>query len=340
MATHPTNKDPIAKIVLVAGLLMLLVTVFVLLSSLFSTIDKNSLKGEVDTDTLVANNAAMIESTIKPIGEVTTSDGSGAVAAGPARSGEEVYSAVCQACHGTGAAGAPKIDDNAAWKPRVAKGFDALMTTAINGKGAMPARGGQNVPDAELKAAIAFMTTKAGFSLDIPSDKQPEADTADKPKAEKETTEASDTASQVKTEATTPEAEVSDTADEAASSPTATTETTTSEEKSVAEQTDTVTTGAAPVEKEETAKQSSTSGKEIYQSTCFACHGLGVAGAPKIGDHAAWEKRVPKGKEVLYTSAIKGIQGETGVMPPKGGNFSLTDEEVKAAVDYMVSEVK
>jgi cytochrome c5 len=105
------------------------------------------------------------------------------------------------------------------------------------------------------------------------------------------------------------------------------------------------TESAAPIKEAAPAlaaveQESSISGEEIYKATCFACHGMGVAGAPKIGDKAAWEARIAKGNEVLHTSAIKGIQSTTGVMPPKGGNFSLSDDEVKAAVDYMVSEVK
>ncbi|MEE9350709.1 MAG: c-type cytochrome, partial [Thiotrichaceae bacterium] len=345
MATHPSNKDPIAKIALVVSLLLILATVFVLVSSLFNTIARNSTKGEIDTDTLVANNAMLIESNIKPIGEVTTSDGSGVVAAGPARSGEEVYTAVCQACHSTGAAGAPKIDDKAAWEPRVANGFDALMKTAIDGKGAMPARGGQNVSDAELKASIAYMTTKAGFNMDIPKDAPAAAPEAAKPtKAEEPKTEETkaDTEKKTKKDAkpeveaktetvtppATPDAPVTPVTPATSDTP-ETPATPVAESKAPVKE----VTPATPVV---AAKESSVSGEEIYKSTCFACHGMGVAGAPKVGDKPAWEARLAKGNDVLYTSAIKGIQGTTGVMPPKGGNFSLSDDATKAAVDYMV----
>lgn len=76
-------------------------------------------------------------------------------------------------------------------------------------------------------------------------------------------------------------------------------------------------------------------GEKIYSANCVACHATGVAGAPKIGDKTAWEPHLAKGIETLYTNSIKGINA----MPPKGGNLSLTDEETKAAVDYMVSTV-
>jgi cytochrome c5 len=77
-------------------------------------------------------------------------------------------------------------------------------------------------------------------------------------------------------------------------------------------------------------------GKKIYDSGCIACHGAGVAGAPKFGDKPAWAPRIATGMEALYTASIKG----KGVMPPKGGNPSLSDADVKAAVDFMVAAAK
>jgi cytochrome c5 len=78
------------------------------------------------------------------------------------------------------------------------------------------------------------------------------------------------------------------------------------------------------------------SGKATYDSVCGVCHAAGVAGAPKFGDKAAWAPRVKGGKDALYASATKG----KGAMPPKGGNPSLTDADMKAAVDYMVGAAK
>ena len=76
-------------------------------------------------------------------------------------------------------------------------------------------------------------------------------------------------------------------------------------------------------------------GETIYTATCQACHGAGVLGAPKIGDKALWEPRIAKGMDVLYASSINGIK----MMPARGGNAALKDDEMKAAVDYMVSKV-
>ncbi len=73
-----------------------------------------------------------------------------------------------------------------------------------------------------------------------------------------------------------------------------------------------------------------------YNQTCAACHNLGVAGAPSIGDREAWSTRVTKDRKVLYRNAIKGFSGNDGVMPPKGGFTSLSDDQVRAIVDYMI----
>lgn len=78
-------------------------------------------------------------------------------------------------------------------------------------------------------------------------------------------------------------------------------------------------------------------GQQVYQASCVACHDAGVAGAPKVGDKGPWAKRVAKGRDALYASAVNGVQGTAGVMPAKGGNPALSDAEVKAAVDYMVA---
>lgn len=77
-------------------------------------------------------------------------------------------------------------------------------------------------------------------------------------------------------------------------------------------------------------------GKATYSTSCVVCHGSGVAGAPKTGDIAIWSKRMEQGQEKLVQHAISGFSGNTGIMPPKGGNLSLTDEQVTNAVHYML----
>lgn len=86
------------------------------------------------------------------------------------------------------------------------------------------------------------------------------------------------------------------------------------------------------------AGASSAEGERVYKSNCKACHGMGVAGSPKLGDSAAWSPRIAQGNDVMVKHAIEGFKGETGYMPPKGGFMSLSDADVSAAVSYMVSQ--
>jgi cytochrome c5 len=94
-----------------------------------------------------------------------------------------------------------------------------------------------------------------------------------------------------------------------------------------------VNVGKAPVLK----ASSAVDGKGTYTSACFACHGTGAAGAPKVGDKAAWKSRLAQGMSALFKNAINGTSKG---MPPKGGNASLSDAAVKAAVEYMVKGSK
>lgn len=79
-------------------------------------------------------------------------------------------------------------------------------------------------------------------------------------------------------------------------------------------------------------------GKKVYGGTCAMCHASGLAGAPKPGDKEAWAARIAQGSDTLHKHAIEGFTGSNGMMPAKGGNASLSDDDVKAAVDYMVSQ--
>ena len=81
-------------------------------------------------------------------------------------------------------------------------------------------------------------------------------------------------------------------------------------------------------------------GKATYDASCAVCHTAGVAGAPKLGDKAAWKERIAKGNDAMYANSINGFQGKAGFMPAKGGNAALADADVKAAVDYMVKAAK
>ena len=225
--------------------------------------------------------------------------------------GGAVYTATCAACHDSGMAGSPKTGDKAAWTTRLAQGYDTLVTHAINGIRAMPAKGGNpDLDDLEVARAVVFMTNQSGASFKEPVAPAPAAAPA------AATTAAAAPAAGDAASATASAPVAAAPAAVAAAAPAA---------------------AVAPVAG--SAVASADTGKKAYDTACFACHGAGIAGAPKFGDKAAWSARIGQGSSVLYDHAIKGFQGKAGVMPPKGGS-ALPDADVKAAVDYMVAAVK
>lgn len=95
---------------------------------------------------------------------------------------------------------------------------------------------------------------------------------------------------------------------------------------------------AAPVVAAAPAPAENTVGKSVFGKTCALCHAAGVAGAPKPGDKADWAPRIAQGNDLLHKHALEGFTGAKGQMPAKGGAATLTDDEVKAAVAYMVDQ--
>ena len=81
-------------------------------------------------------------------------------------------------------------------------------------------------------------------------------------------------------------------------------------------------------------------GEGVYKAACTACHGAGIAGAPKTGDQGAWGPRLEKGMDTLVRHAIEGFQGDAGYMPPRGGHSNLSDEQVRDAVQHMVDALE
>jgi cytochrome c5 len=98
----------------------------------------------------------------------------------------------------------------------------------------------------------------------------------------------------------------------------------------------TASTAAAPATQAASA-DASAQGKSAYGKVCAMCHASGAAGAPKPGDKAEWAPRIAQGADTLYKHAIEGFQGAKGVMPARGGS-TMSDEDVKAAVDYMTAQ--
>jgi len=220
------------------------------------------------------------------------------------QTGQAVYTTTCVACHGTGEAGAPKAGDSGAWSARIAQGYDTLVQHAVQGIRAMPAKGGNpDLDDIEVARAVVYMSNQSGAKF-----KEPEAPAGGAPAPAAAATGA---AAAPAAASPAPAAAAVAAAPAAAPAP------------------------AEPVP----AAASAGAGKALYSSACVACHGAGIAGAPKFGDKAAWGPRIAQGNPVLYEHALKGFQGKAGVMPPKGGS-SAPDADVKAAVDYMAGAAK
>jgi cytochrome c5 len=234
------------------------------------------------------------------------------------QSGQAVFTAVCAACHATGAAGAPKAGDTGAWSARIAQGYDTLVQHAVQGIRAMPPKGGNpDLDDVEVARAVVYMTNQSGAKF-----KEPQAPVPAAPGGASAAPSAQAAGAAAANAAPAADASTATTA-APASPPTG----------ASAPVPGTASSAAVP------AAGSADAGKGLYSTTCVACHGGGIAGAPKFGDKAAWAPRIAQGQNVLYEHAIKGFQGKAGVMPPKGGS-TAPDADVKAAVDYMVSAAK
>jgi cytochrome c5 len=310
---------------------------------------------------------------IQPVANVVLAEPSGPKGM---LTGEQVYGQVCKTCHEAGIAGAPKFGDKAAWGARIAQGESTVEQHAIAGfqgkSGVMPAKGGNpELTDNEVRRAVVFMANQAGAAWKEPAapiavvgssertGEQVVAETCGKCHSTGEhgapkigdrdawIKRAKDGYARVlqsalKGHAGMPArgglAELSDAeikraidymlksgsatpvpGSDAAAAPT------------------TAPVAAAPAAP---AAAAAADGKKVFDATCAVCHATGVAGAPKFGDKAAWAPRIAQGVSVLYTHALGGFQGKAGVMPPKGGNTSLSDADVKAAVDYMAAAAK
>jgi len=110
--------------------------------------------------------AEAVAKRIAPVGRVDLKDASDVAAL---KTGEQVYQAVCSACHNSGAAGAPKLADAAAWAPRIKTGYDALLNSALKGKGAMGAQGGGDYSDVEIGRAVVYLSNQSGAKFAEPA---------------------------------------------------------------------------------------------------------------------------------------------------------------------------
>ncbi len=218
------------------------------------------------------------------------------------KTGEEVFKAVCTTCHTPGAAGAPKFGNNADWAPRIAQGYDTLLHNALTGKNAMPPRGGTSPDDySDYEIARAVVYMADHAGANFP-------------------------------EPTAPASGAAATESAAASAPQSASASTGAVNDQAAAAIAALPSAPSPASSSADKEQA---GKALYTQVCQACHAAGVLGAPKFGDKAAWAPRLKDPMDVIYNYALHG----KGQMPPKGGS-SASDDDVKAAVDYMVNAAK
>ena len=274
---------------LTASALFFVLPVFIIIGLVFAVTKANkTAPGAVDTEKAIVQR-------IQRVGSVEIRD-----ANRPLKAGEEVYKAQCTACHAAGLAGAPKTGDVDAWAARIKTGYDALLTSALKGKGAMGAQGGGEYNDTEIGRAVVYLTNAAGGKFAVP---EVPAASAAAPGA---------SAAGAATAPIAPSQAVA----AAAVAPVA-----------VA-----AAASAVAVAPAAAVKVAANSGEALYKQVCTGCHAQSVAGSPKFGDKAAWAPRIKTGIDAMTGSVIKG----KGAMPPKGGS-AASDADIRAAVEYMAS---
>ena len=277
------------KQLLVASALFFILPIFIIIGLVFTVTKANKpAAGAADTEVALAKRIARVGSV--EIRDVNR----------PLRAGEEVYKGQCAACHSAGLAGAPKTGDATAWAPRLKTGYDALLTSALKGKGAMGAQGGGEYNDTEIGRAVVHMTAAAGGKFAVP-DGPAAAGAAGAPAAP---ASAAAVAPAAPAAAATPAVVVAAAA-----------------------------VAAAPAVAVKVAAAGA--GEALYKQACTACHAAGVAGAPKSGDKAAWAPRIKTGIDAMTASVIKG----KGVMPARGGS-AASDADIRAAVEYMANAAR
>ena len=293
-------------------------------------------RSDADSDPLMRN---ALVSRIEPVGAVRTSaedleqvamagDGGGAT-----RSGEELVQGVCAGCHAAGAAGAPMLGDEEAWAARREQGLDALVASVVNGKGSMPAKGGSDYSDEEIRLAVQHIAMfpdaeggEGGEGGDAPVEASATTMTEEAKDGERPAAGDVPSGGQVApADAAAGSEEASgDVADEAVAEDVGTAGP--SAEMGPEELAGIIATGHEPEGLTDAIKAQ-------VDGVCAGCHAAGVAGAPKTGDEQAWGERAEQGLAALSQSVING----KGAMPPRGGS-TLSDEEVPIAIQYQMGK--
>jgi cytochrome c5 len=293
---------------------------------------------------------------LRPVGSVVL-----AQAAGPRtlQSGEAVYKLACSACHTAGVAGAPKTGDAAAWAPRLKQDYETLVKHAVEGFKTMPAKGGNaDLDPIEVARAVVHMANQSGAKFKEPDPVKTGEHTGQqvvseacgnchqdgaggaprvgdwaawKPRVEKGLNALYESA--ITGHGGMParggmakltDAEIKRAIEYMFNA---------GKQAAPASAAAPVTVATAPPVP---SKVDAGAGKKLYDTACLACHAAGVAGAPKLGDKAAWAARASVGVDGLTASVIKG----KGAMPPRGAAAAASDAEIRAAVEYMLAQSK
>ena len=291
----------------------------IVLLVMFVTADKRPAAGSD------AMSAKAVAERIRPVGVIEVKDASDLASL---KTGEQVFAAQCTACHTAGALGAPKFGDADAWGPRIKTGYDALLHSALAGKGQMPPQGGGDFSDYEIARAVVYMADRAGAKFAEPTPPAASAAAMTAPAGMVATAAAPmaggapmpnpNAGQPIATPTAALNAQVRDAPANA------------SPGKAQAQVAANAAATAAT-----TAPVAATAAPALFAQICSTCHTPGIAGAPKVGDRAAWAPRVAQGIDTLTSNAIKG----KGAMPPKGGS-NASDADIKAVVTYMVNASK
>ncbi|PMR75779.1 c-type cytochrome [Billgrantia endophytica] len=287
----------------------------------------SSVLAEVDRDAIAER--------LRPVGQLclqgedcgtvaASANGNGNGEAANGIDGGAIYNQVCMACHDTGAAAAPRRGEEEEWADRIGKGWDTLLDHSINGFNAMPARGGNpNLSDEEVAASTAYLLEPV---MDVPEDAVDDGAAAEEAPADEPAAEAAtDEDAAADDDAVEDEAEAAAIAAEEAPADDAAVEEETTDEAAA----DDDAANGEPA-------HAGIDGEAIYNQACMACHMTGAAGAPVRGDEGTWGTRLEQDMDTLYDHAINGI----GAMPPKGGHMRLSDDEVRAATDFLVEPLQ
>ena len=224
---------------------------------------------------------------IQPVGHVEVKDPTDIAAM---KTGEQVFAAQCTTCHTPGLLGAPKFGDAAAWAPRIKTGFDALLHSALAGKGRCRRKAAATSAISRSRAPSPTWRTRAArASPNRPRRRhRPPAPRWRAPPPRRRPPQCR------------------------------------TQRRLIARR-----------ERRCHEDRRQHAPPALFTQICTACHTAGVAGAPKLGDKAAWAPRIAQGIDALTASAIKG----KGAMPPKGGS-TASDADIKAVVTYMVNAAK